>query len=115
MIYHIAKFEQFNISKDRGIYFPAQFPQDGFIHCSNKNQVVTVANNWFRNSTDLVLLEIDDKKLKIEVKFENLEGGQELYPHIYDEIPFLAISRYAYFVPQSSGYSFPTEWIDVEQ
>lgn len=115
MIYHIAKFEEFCHSKNRGNYFPIQFPQDGFIHCSTKNQVLTVANNWFLNSTDLVLLEIDEQMLKVEVKYENLEGGQDLYPHVYGEIPISAISRYSYFVSQLSGFSFPSEWIEVEQ
>ncbi len=115
MIYHIAKLEEFYNSKNRGSYFPIQFHQDGFIHCSTKNQVVTVANNWFKTSTDLVLLEIDQNKLMADVKYENLEGGQEFYPHVYGVIPFSAISRYSYFVPQSSGFSFPSEWIEVEQ
>lgn len=115
MIYHIAKLDEFFLSKSRGSYFPAQFLQDDFIHFSSKNQVVTVANNWFLNSTDLVLLEIDDQKLISEVKYENLEGGLDLYPHVYSEIPFSAIIRYAFFVSQSSGFSFPTEWIEENQ
>lgn len=111
MIYHIAHLEDFNFSKIRGIYFPAQFPQDGFIHCSTKNQVITVANKYFLNSNHLILLEIDENKLTVEVKYENLEGGQDLYPHIYGEIPFSAISQYSYFNPQPSGFTFPTDWI----
>lgn len=115
MIYHIAKLKEFELSKGQGIYFPAQFLQDGFIHCSTKNQVVAVANYWFLNSTDLVLLEIDEHLLKAEVNYENLEGGQDLFPHVYGEIPLSVISRYSYFVPNLSGYSFPTDWIEVEQ
>jgi uncharacterized protein (DUF952 family) len=112
MLYHIARLEEFRVLKSRGSYIPTQFPQDGFIHCSTKEQVVPVANNWFKNSADLVLLEIDEQKLMAEVKYENLEGGQDMYPHIYGEIQFSAITRYAFFVPHSSGFSFPTEWID---
>jgi uncharacterized protein (DUF952 family) len=115
MIYHIAKLEDFALSMSRGSYFPGHFLQDGFIHCSTKNQVLTVANTWFLDSTNLVLLEIDDQMLHADVKFENLEGGKELYPHIYGEILLSAISRYSFFTPQSSGFSFPSEWIDVER
>ncbi len=115
MIYHISTIEDFSRSKSRGRYFPLQFQQDGFIHCSTKNQVLSVANKWFLQSAGLVLLEIDEKLLKVKIKYENLEGGQEMYPHIYGEIPFMAISRYSSFIPQSTGFSFPSEWSELEQ
>jgi uncharacterized protein (DUF952 family) len=115
MIYHIAHLEDFSLSRIRGNYFPGQFQQDGFIHCSTKNQVVSVANTWFLHSNDLVLLEINEQLLNVTVIYENLESGPELYPHVYGEIPISAISRYAYFMPQSTGFSFPSEWIEVEQ
>jgi uncharacterized protein (DUF952 family) len=114
MIYHIAKVGEFSLSTSRGSYYPGQFPQDGFIHCSTKNQVLSVANTWFLHAENLVLLEIDEQMLNIEVKYENLEGGQEMYPHIYGEIALSAIPRYSFFTPQSSGFSFPTKWIEVE-
>ena len=114
MIYHIARLEDFALSMSRGGYFPGQFLQDGFIHCSTKNQVLIVANTWFLDSPNLVLLEIDEQILQADVKFENLEGGKEFYPHVYGEIPLSAISRYSFFTPLSSGFSFPSEWINVE-
>jgi uncharacterized protein (DUF952 family) len=115
MIYHIAHLEDLSLSRIRGSYFPSQYPQDGFVHCSTKNQVVSVANIWFLLSNDLVLFEIDEQLLNITLKYENLEGGLELYPHVYGEIPFSAIPRYAYFIPQSTGFSFPSEWIEINQ
>jgi uncharacterized protein (DUF952 family) len=115
MIYHIAKFKDFSLSKSRGSYFPGQYLLDGFIHCSTKKQVLSVANTWFLKSVDLVLLEIDEQILNVTVKYENLEGGLELYPHVYGEIPISAISRYSSFVANSSGFSFPTEWIKTKQ
>ena len=114
MIYHIAKLEDFSLSTSQGSYFPGQFLQDGFIHCSTKNQVLAVANTWFLHSENLVLLEIDEQMLNNDVKLENLEGGQEMYPHIYGEISLAAIPRYSFLTPQSSGFSFPTEWIEIE-
>ena len=114
MIYHIAKLEDFSLSMDRGSYFPGQFLQDGFIHCSTRNQVLAVANTWFLQSKNLILIEIDEQLLNVEVKYENLEGGQELYPHIYGEISLSAIPRYSFLIPQSSGFPFPTEWIEIK-
>lgn len=114
MIYHIAKSEDFSFAKSRGSYFPGPFLKDGFIHCSTRNQVLSVANTWFLHTDNLVLVEINEQMLNVDVIYENLEGGQELYPHIYGEISLSAIPRYSVFIPQSTGYSFPSEWIEIE-
>ena len=115
MIYHIAKYEDFMLSKSGGSYFPNQYLLDGFIHCSTKEQVLSVANTWFLKSNNLVILEIDEQKLNVTINYENMEGGLDLYPHVYGEIPMSAISHYSYFVAKSLGFSFPTEWIETEQ
>jgi hypothetical protein len=40
----------------------------------------------FRGQTGLALLSIDTDKVRAEIRYENLEGGQQLFPHIYGEI-----------------------------
>ena len=53
----------------------------------------TSANRRFSGRTDLVLLEIDRTKLACEVIDENLEGGTDLFPHIYGCLPMSAVVR----------------------
>jgi uncharacterized protein (DUF952 family) len=81
-----------------GEYRPGGFAREGFIHCSQRAQVVAVANRIFHGRTDLVLLEIDRTALTCPVIEENLEGGTELFPHIYGPLPMTAVARV---------YSFP--------
>jgi len=76
-----------------GVYRPAAFAREGFIHCSYRRQVVPVANRLFRGRQGLVLLEIDPAQVPPPIVDENLEGGAELFPHIYGPLPLTAVVR----------------------
>ena len=73
------------------MYEPAAFGREGFIHCSYAHQVAGVANRIFKGRQDLVLLEIDPARLDCTVVDENLEGGSELFPHIYGRLQMSAV------------------------
>ena len=75
------------------LYAPQAFDAEGFIHCSYLRQVCSVANRRFSGRTNLVLLEIDRGRLSIPVVDENLEGGAELFPHVYGRLPMAAVTR----------------------
>ena len=77
---------------------------DGFIHCSTPEQVVQVANLRFRGESGFVLLLIDPDKVKAEIIYENLEGGQQLFPHIYGGLNCDAVVKVAEFEPGPDGY-----------
>ena len=51
-----------------------------------------VVRRLFRGRQDLVLLRVDPDLLESEVRFENLEGGDELFPHIYGELDLEAVT-----------------------
>lgn len=103
IIFHIARSEAW-ASREAGSYRPEMFPFDGFVHCSGADQVVKVADIRFRGQKGLVLLCIDTDRVKAEIRYENLEGGQELFPHIYGEISSDAVVRVAEFEPGAEGY-----------
>ena len=90
-LYHITTRSEAVAAEQSGEYIPTAFAADGFIHCSHARQVVWVANQRFRGRQDLVLLEIDPARLSCPVVEENLEGGEELFPHIYGPLPFSAV------------------------
>ena len=55
-----------------------------------------------------MLLEIDPTALTCPVVDENLEGGSELYPHIYGPLPMAVVSAVHLFVPRADGtFSLP--------
>jgi len=59
--------------------------EEGYIHCSFRDQVQGVADRFYRGLTDVLLLTVDTSKLQVEVR---TEGG---YPHIYGPLPVEAV------------------------
>jgi uncharacterized protein (DUF952 family) len=102
VIFHIAPGEAF-AGKQGPSYSPPAFQTEGFVHCSTAQQVVKVANARFRGQTGLVLLCLDTDKVSAEIRYENLEGGQELFPHIYGEINTDAVVQVVDFEPGTDG------------
>ena len=85
----------------------------GFIHCSKPEQVISVANFKFRCQTDLVLLYIDTDKVTSEIRYENCEGGNELFPHIYGPLNIEAVTHVCDFQPLSDGkFALPERLAD---
>jgi uncharacterized protein (DUF952 family) len=112
IIFHIARSEAW-AGRDAGVssedqaagsYRPEMFPVEGFVHCSRLDQVVKVADIRFRGQKGLVLLCIDTDKVTAEIRYENLEGGRELFPHIYGEINTDAVVQVAEFEPGVNGH-----------
>ncbi len=107
IIFHIARQATWASRAEQsaaGYYRPEMFPVDGFVHCSTREQVVKVADIRFRGQKGLVLLCIDTERVTAEVRYENLEGGHELFPHIYGEINTNAVVQIAAFEPGVDGY-----------
>ena len=67
LAYHISKAE-WNEAQQRGEYVAPSLETEGFIHCSTEKQVLHVANAFYRGRNDLVLLKLDEAKLKPELE-----------------------------------------------
>jgi len=63
----------------------------GFAHCAFEEQVAGVANSFFRGVAKLVVLRISIDKLNAEVRYEDLEGGNVLFPHVYGPLNLDAV------------------------
>lgn len=92
-IFHITSRTEAAEALRSGEYVPETYDVDGFIHCSYAHQLTRVANHIFGARSDLVVLEIDRTALSCDVVDENLEGGVELFPHIYGRLPMSAVVR----------------------
>jgi uncharacterized protein (DUF952 family) len=83
-IHHITKRLEWENAKLVGSYRAESLKSEGFIHCSTKPQLSKTANKFFKSQTGLVLLYIDESKIKAEVKYEAADN--DLFPHIYGEL-----------------------------
>lgn len=90
-LYHITTRSEAEAAAAAGTYRPRAFDAEGFVHCSHAHQVARVANRRFRGQPDLVLLEIDAAAVGAPVVEENLEGGSELFPHVYGPLPMASV------------------------
>ena len=112
IIFHITTREDWNSAEAEGVYRTKTLPAERFIHCSTRDQVIQVANIRFRGQSGLVLLLIDTENVSAEIVYENLEGGQQMFPHIYGELNSDAVVQVAEFKPGADGYfDFPSQYL----
>ena len=91
IIYHITRKPDWQTALAIGSYTADSLATEGFIHCSIAPQVIATANRLFKHRRNLVLLCIDTAKVQTEIRYENLEGGTELYPHVYGALELVSV------------------------
>lgn len=113
MIYHITSKQTWESARPRGEYTAPSLQTEGFIHCSAEKQVVAVANAFYRGRNDLVLLQLDESRIKSQVKWEAPAGPSseniadaDLFPHIYGPINLDAVASVLDFPPDSESGTF---------
>ena len=102
-IYHIAGKNDWLEAKHKGFYSCESLKNEGFIHCSTQQQIIPVANRFYKGAKNLVLLQLDEEKVNQKIKYENLESGEELFPHIYGPINPDAVINVIEFIPGKDG------------
>ncbi|HEU5186993.1 MAG TPA: DUF952 domain-containing protein [Candidatus Saccharimonadales bacterium] len=76
----------------------------GFIHCSFPDQTIEIANRRFSDRDGLVLLLIDEDKVKAPIKHEGaLSGRAGIFPHIYGPLNVDAVYSTAVLEKDSKG------------
>jgi uncharacterized protein (DUF952 family) len=98
VIFHILKRSEWEAALSRGRYAAASLRVEGFIHCSTLAQVVDTANRFYRGQAGLVVLCIDEARLRAELKYEapksaHGEAAGEVFPHFYGELNVDAVVR----------------------
>lgn len=119
MIFHITTQKDWKKACKEGEYNAPSLKMDGFIHCSTIKQTVDTANIFFKGQQGLVLLCIDENKLKPECKYEypsdgdsHYSGVGNLFPHIYGSINISAVIKVVDFSPNQNGiFELPHEII----
>ena len=102
VLLHITHPEAIN--SDWKIYAPESLAQEGFIHFSTVEQILDTANRFYRSDPNLLVLVVDPEKLTAEVRYENLEGGGTLFPHLYGPLNRQAVLKIVRLLPDSDGY-----------
>ena len=103
--YHMVPRKYYESLSESEDYFPAQFPQDGFIHCTDGEYIVSViAFNIFRRLDDeLLVMFIDKERVIATVQYDDPD---KLFPHIYGGLNRNAIVKISQMVRDRKG-----DWI----
>jgi uncharacterized protein (DUF952 family) len=116
VILHITSRPEWNDAQQNGSYVAPSLQTEGFIHCSTEKQVLHVANAFYRDRHDLVLLVIDKTKLTPELKWEPPAGPpapgiseSDSFPHIFGPINLNAVASVLDLGvdPASGAFSLP--------
>ena len=94
---HLALPEEWAAARDVGEYRTSTrgrtLDDEGFVHCSYRRQLEGVANRFYADVSELVILHIDPELLDAEVRLEPpADGVDELFPHVYGPIPTAAVT-----------------------
>ena len=109
-LYHITSLSEWNDAQAKGEYKPQGFAKEGFIHCSYSHQLLTVAHRFYKGQDGLVILMIEPSTISSSLVEENLEGGTELYPHVYCPLPINSVIKAIAFPCDAEGsFSLPEE------
>lgn len=113
MILHITSKQDWSNAQAKGEYTAPSLATEGFIHFSTDKQAVNVANAFYRGRTDLVLLVVDETKLKPDLKWEAPAGPPadnisraDLFPHLYGPLNLDAVGSVLDFQPDPATEAF---------
>ena len=114
LIYHITTRDSLLLARQTGEYRTESLEKDGFIHLSQIHQVLGVANAFYTDQKDLVILVVDTSRLKAELKYEApvhpttsahtaAPSASDLFPHLYGPLNLEAIVKAVDFPALADG------------
>ena len=111
LILHITTEGEWEAAQSAGMVRAASLDNDGFIHCSLPTQVTHVADWFYRDVPDLVLLCIDPAGLTSPLRWEpsadDAFAGD--FPHVYGPISVAAVVRALRWSRGADGFALPDE------
>ncbi len=119
LIYHITTRDAAASLRLSGEYRAGSLADAGFIHFSQRHQVLGVANAFYVGQKDLVILVVDVSRLKAELKYEApvhpsastfAPSADDQFPHLYGPLNADAVVKVVDFPPNVDGtFSLPAE------
>lgn len=103
-VLHITARPAWQQAQRDGAYRAPSLDQVGYIHFSKPEQVLGVANAFYRGERDLVLLVIDPERLEPELRYEppdEMPDSSQRFPHLYGALNLDAVVSVLDFPPDS--------------
>jgi uncharacterized protein (DUF952 family) len=93
MIYHITDTALWEKALAGEFYRHPSLKEEGFIHCSSKDQLGPTADRYFAGVDEIIVLSIVERRIPGQVKWEMADSvtPPQEFPHIYGPLPLDAI------------------------
>ena len=126
MIYHLVTEKEYLQTIGADSFAPASLGKDGFVHCALEVSVIAVANDYYANVADrLLLLQIEPEKLKAPTKYETAKPGagagtahkdtSPVFAHVYGPSDHGAVSGVGVLRKGGAGYVWPKEFAPLSE
>ncbi|MCG2615581.1 DUF952 domain-containing protein [Terrimonas sp. NA20] len=93
IIYHVTSASEWKQAQEQGAYEAPSLKTEGFIHCSETDQVAGVLERYFAGRNDLVKLHVNTDKLTSRYVQEWSNSVEDTFPHIYGPINLDAVEK----------------------
>ncbi len=100
-ILHLCTRQDWDAAQAQGEFRPDSLAVEGFIHCSRPEQILDVANRYYKGIEGMLLLKIERERIVPEIVCEASDGDD--FPHIYGPINIEAITAVIPFSPDADG------------
>jgi len=98
---HLCQDKEWQDAQELRIFKSKSLDHEGFIHCSQPQQILQVANRFYQGIPGLVLLWIDPENITSDIRWEAADGA--LFPHIYGPINLDAVFSVTNINPDDDG------------
>jgi uncharacterized protein (DUF952 family) len=105
-LYRIAERADWQRAQQTGFFASADLQLEGFIHCSERQQVLATARRYYAGRPDLLLLALNEAALTaagVLVKREWVPARQQHFAHVFGPIPLAAVTQVLDFTPNEKG------------
>jgi uncharacterized protein (DUF952 family)/protein associated with RNAse G/E len=103
LLFHLAARDAWIDAVHRGEYVHPSLGAECFIHASTEAQVVETANRHYAGRSDVVLVCIDQSRLKKELRWELAPSVGQEFPHIYGPVNLDAVTQAVEMRPATGG------------
>ncbi len=86
-IYHIVLLSDWNKQSEKPEYEAASLEEEGYIHCSRVEQLMSTIKRFFSGKTQQIrILKIDTTLINVPLIYEAADDGSGFFPHLYGAI-----------------------------
>ncbi len=96
VLYRLAEPADWQHAQQTGFFASPDLAAEGFIHASERHQVLETARRYYAGRADLVLLEWDEAALAaagVRVEREWVASRQQHFAHVFGPVPLAAVRR----------------------